>query len=154
MCCLSVLWDKYKCLERSKSKKILTIFKLYFSRPFCKKGPAENTHNRLQRWRPTYRSSLLIVQRRRSCFVECYTVVTACVFRLCDQCSIPAICSRLIIISPQSHVRRVFDSTKHHWMSLKSPWISHSEVDEWFSRVLKSAQIKKRTKLLKWPPQN
>jgi hypothetical protein len=44
---------------------MLTIFKLYFSHPFCKKGlglPAENTHNRLQRWRPTYRSSLLIVQ--------------------------------------------------------------------------------------------
>jgi hypothetical protein len=69
MCCLSVLWDKYKCLARSKSEKILTIFKLYFSHPFCKKGlglPAENTRDRLQRWRRTYRSSLLIVQ----CYVE------------------------------------------------------------------------------------
>jgi hypothetical protein len=61
-----VLYDKYKCLERSKSEKILTIFKLYFSQPFCKKGlglPAENTHgDGRQRWRRTYRSSLLIVQ--------------------------------------------------------------------------------------------
>jgi hypothetical protein len=32
-----VLYDKYKCLERSKSEKILTIFELYFSHHFVKK---------------------------------------------------------------------------------------------------------------------
>jgi hypothetical protein len=30
------LWDK--CLEESAIKKMLTIFKLYLSHPFCKKG--------------------------------------------------------------------------------------------------------------------
>jgi hypothetical protein len=38
---------------------------LYFSHPLCEKGQgltAENTHGRLQRWRRTYRSSLVIVQ--------------------------------------------------------------------------------------------
>jgi hypothetical protein len=34
-------------------------------------------------------------------------VVSACALYVCDQGSIPAICSSLIIISPQSHVRRV-----------------------------------------------